>query len=88
MVVNLWLGQIMIHPSPEPRGYTSVQPGTSVQVLYPPYVEGALGVITARESRERWLISIPEDDLRPEPLLLSLREPEFIAMAEAYGSVR
>lgn len=71
----------MISSSPNLRGYGAIRPGTSVQVLYPPYVEGAWGVIMARESRERWLVSIPEDDLRPEPLVLSLREPEFIAMA-------
>lgn len=70
----------MISPSPEYSGASSISPGISVQVLYPPYVEGALGVIQARESSERWLVSVPEDDLRPEPLLLSLREPEFRTM--------
>lgn len=54
-----------------------MRPGTFVQILYPPYAEGAFGVITARESPDRWLVSIPEDDLRSEPLLLSLREPEL-----------
>ncbi len=70
----------MINPSADPTGPRSIQPGTSVQVLYPPYVKGAVGVVTARESRERWLVSVPEDDLRPEPLLLSLRELEFQTM--------
>lgn len=70
----------MISPSADRAGRGSIKLGISVQVLYPPYVEGALGVVTAQESPERWLVSIPEDDLRPEPLLLSLREPEFRTM--------
>lgn len=52
-------------------------PGMWVQVLYPPYVRGALGIITARENAERWLVAIPGDPQREE-LLLSLSAPEFL----------
>lgn len=50
-------------------------PGMWVRVLYPPYVQGALGMITARENAERWLVTIPGD---PEGLLLSLAVPELL----------
>lgn len=52
-------------------------PGMWVQVLYPPYVRGALGIITARENAERWLVTIPGDPHR-EGLLLSLSAPELL----------
>ncbi|MDX2273146.1 MAG: hypothetical protein NW237_14515 [Cyanobacteriota bacterium] len=52
-------------------------PGTAVEVLYPPYAQGSVGVIAARENAERWLVSIPSNDLNQEPLLLSLHELEL-----------
>ncbi|MEN9238815.1 MAG: hypothetical protein Q6K80_11420 [Thermostichus sp. DG_1_6_bins_120] len=50
-------------------------PGMWVRVLYPPYARGALGMITARENTERWLVRIPGD---PEGLLLSLAALELL----------
>ncbi|MEN9226080.1 MAG: hypothetical protein Q6L60_04665 [Thermostichus sp. HHBFW_bins_43] len=52
-------------------------PGMRVQVLYPPYVQGALGILTARENADRWLVTIPSDH-QGEGVLLSLSAPEFL----------
>ncbi|MFQ3614479.1 MAG: hypothetical protein SNJ68_12305 [Cyanobacteriota bacterium] len=52
-------------------------PGMWVQVLYPPYVQGSLGIITARENADRWLVTIPGDP-QGEGILLSLAAPEFL----------
>ncbi|WP_235276903.1 hypothetical protein [Synechococcus sp. Nb3U1] len=52
-------------------------PGMWVQVLYPPYVRGALGIITARENADRWLVTIPSDH-QGEGVLLSLSAPELL----------
>ncbi len=65
------------HQNPRSPHSPWLAPGIQVQVLYPDYVRGSIGVITARENAERWLVSIPENHLTPEPLLLSLMEPEI-----------
>ncbi|MEN9231700.1 MAG: hypothetical protein Q6L68_12410 [Thermostichus sp. DG02_5_bins_236] len=52
-------------------------PGMWVRVLYPPYAQGALGIVTARENADRWLVTIPGDP-QGEGLLLSLSAPELL----------
>ncbi|MGQ9836457.1 MAG: hypothetical protein ACUVRV_00465 [Cyanobacteriota bacterium] len=82
---NTDLLQTVVEESSPLQVAAQLRPGMWVQVLYLPYVQGALGIITARENADRWLVTIPGDP-QGEGLLLSLSAPEFLLATGMTGA--
>ncbi|HIK21649.1 MAG TPA: hypothetical protein IGR15_11500 [Synechococcus sp. M44_DOE_062] len=59
------------------RSAAQLEPGMGVRVLYPPSVKGRLGIILARENRDRWLVTLAGEG---EGIVLSLAARELVPL--------